>query len=155
MGKRGPAPEPTALKAFKGNPGKRPLNGDEPQFPPGTPTCPEWLGDIARAKWFELLGVLTKVPGLLRSGDGEALALYCEAYEEMRLAQDAINQEGMIVTSEKGGRYQHPAVGIKNRAIQRMGRIGALFGLSPSDRAALRIKDEPPKTKEGKSRFFA
>ena len=32
MGKRGPAPKPTALKVLQGNPGKRKLNDSEPTF---------------------------------------------------------------------------------------------------------------------------
>ncbi|MCL5994484.1 MAG: hypothetical protein M1546_00320, partial [Chloroflexi bacterium] len=45
---RGPAPKPTALKVLAGNPGKRPLNGSEPQYPTELPTCPRPLSAIAK-----------------------------------------------------------------------------------------------------------
>ena len=43
MGRRGPAPKPTAIKKAEGNPGKRKLNTEEPQPLPGVPECPDHL----------------------------------------------------------------------------------------------------------------
>jgi hypothetical protein len=37
---RGRRPKPTRLKVLTGNPGKRPLNMDEPQPEPAIPDCP-------------------------------------------------------------------------------------------------------------------
>src|SRR5689334_3828108 len=51
MGFRGPAPKPTAIKKIQGNPGKRPLNENEPQLEPGIPECPDYLDEIARKEW--------------------------------------------------------------------------------------------------------
>jgi hypothetical protein len=49
MGLRGPAPEPTALKLLRGNPGKRPLNTLEPKPPTGKrPHCLAHLDEVAR-----------------------------------------------------------------------------------------------------------
>lgn len=42
MGKRGPAPEPTALKLLKGVTDPRRVNTDEPTPPEVKPTVPEW-----------------------------------------------------------------------------------------------------------------
>ena len=44
MGRRGPPPEPTPLKLWKGNPGKRPVNTREPVPRRDSPQCP----DLAR-----------------------------------------------------------------------------------------------------------
>lgn len=139
MGKRGPAKTPSVINELRGNPGKRPVNGQEPDFPEGLFACPDWLGEIGRAKWVDVLAKVMPVRGLMKPAFADALALYCEAFEEFVLAREEIARNGMIAVSEKGGEYQHPAVGIKNKAIQRMKQFGALFGLSPSDAASLRL----------------
>ena len=40
MATRGRKPKPTALKVLEGNPGKRPLNENEPIPPKGSIKCP-------------------------------------------------------------------------------------------------------------------
>jgi P27 family predicted phage terminase small subunit len=57
--------------------------------------------------------------------------MYCEAFEEFIEARSEIDREGATCMSDKGGAYQHPAVGRKNKAIARMKQFGALFGMSP------------------------
>ena len=137
--KTGRKPTPSALNDLRGNPGKRARNHQEPRFPDGELRCPDWLGDAGRAKWAEMLPKLQAVPGLMKPAYGDALALYCEAFEDMLDAREEIAKEGATCTSDNGGAYQHPAVGRKNKAIQRMKAFGALFGLSPSDAANLKV----------------
>jgi hypothetical protein len=48
---RGRRPLPTAIKELTGNPGKRPLNLDEPHPPKIIPKCPKHLDENARKKW--------------------------------------------------------------------------------------------------------
>ena len=43
-----PKPKPTKLKILEGNPGKRPLNLNEPKPKQVVPKCPDWLMDDAR-----------------------------------------------------------------------------------------------------------
>ena len=51
MGFRGPAPIPTAIRRYEGNPGKRPLNEWEPQPKMVRPAMPRHLDKIARKEW--------------------------------------------------------------------------------------------------------
>ena len=52
MARRGPKPTPTALKLLRGNPGKRPINVDEPQpRPVESPGASPWLDETAAALW--------------------------------------------------------------------------------------------------------
>ena len=44
----GPKPKPTAIKILEGNPGKRPLNLNEPKPLQIAPECPDWLLDEAK-----------------------------------------------------------------------------------------------------------
>lgn len=49
MAGRGRPPKPTAIKELEGNPGKRPLNKNEPKKPKqGAPKCPSWLEPDAK-----------------------------------------------------------------------------------------------------------
>jgi phage terminase small subunit len=52
--KPGPKPKPTELKIIEGNPGKRPLNKNEPRPPRLSPQCPNWLLPEAKKEWKRL-----------------------------------------------------------------------------------------------------
>ena len=137
-----PYKEPTALRELKGNPGRRDY-GPEPEPPSGVPDCPEWLGDVGRAKWAERVAKLVATnPKLITQIDGDMLGLYCEAWEELLDARAEIEREGPTCISDKGGTYLHPAVGRKNKAIARLKVFGALFGMSPSDRVGLSVGEK-------------
>src|SRR5690349_12618000 len=73
---RGPAPKPTALKLAAGNPGKRPLNTEEPKPEASAGEPPAWMSGDAREIWFRLAGPMTKC-GLVTRVDELALARYC------------------------------------------------------------------------------
>ncbi|MBT6386690.1 MAG: phage terminase small subunit P27 family, partial [Alphaproteobacteria bacterium] len=55
---RGRKPKPTHLKAITGNPGKRPLNRDEPRPEIAVPECPPELSPAAQREWQRLVGEL-------------------------------------------------------------------------------------------------
>lgn len=48
MAERGRKPTPTAIKVLEGNPGKRPLNANEPKPKKKAPRCPSWLEEEAK-----------------------------------------------------------------------------------------------------------
>jgi phage terminase small subunit len=54
MAGRGRPPKPTALKVLEGNPGKRPLNQNEPKPEKKAPNCPSWLLPDAKKEWRRL-----------------------------------------------------------------------------------------------------
>ena len=58
---RGRPPKPSRLKAITGNPGKHPLNQQEPIPEPAIPPCPPELGPAARNEWHRLAGELAKL----------------------------------------------------------------------------------------------
>lgn len=145
MGKRGPQKEPLALKIAKGTARKSDL--DSAIAPAEVPRKPAWLanvGDVASETWDETIETLSKIDGMLAQVDGPALAAYCVAWQRLRDAQDEIERDGITCYGEKGGQYQHPAVGIQNKAIEIIGRIGAKFAMTPSDRASLRVGQKKP-----------
>ena len=53
MGKRGPQSKPTALKLLEGNPGKREVNGNEPEYDvlSKDEKPPAYLGSYGKKEW--------------------------------------------------------------------------------------------------------
>lgn len=141
---RGRKPTPTRLKIMTGNPGRRPLNGDEPQFPPALPRCPKHLDAEARREWRRVSAELHSA-GLLTAMDRAALAAYCVVWSRWVAAEKVLQKTGPVLKSAEGNLYQNPYLPVANRALEQMHRFEALFGMSPSDRARLKA---PPRDAE-------
>lgn len=77
---RGRRPKPTRIKALTGNPGKRPLNMNEPRPEPALPDCPPELSATAQREWARLIGELSKL-NLITNLDRGALATYCGLWD--------------------------------------------------------------------------
>ncbi len=143
MGRRGPAPKPTKLKAAAGNPGKRPLNRREPNPPVRVPRMPTWLSKRAKQEWRRIAPELEAL-GLVTAIDLAALASYCQAVAELTIATETIDKEGRVCVwpifdkegNQIGERLKaHPAVQQQRDAMQRVKQFAAEFGLSPSARS--------------------
>lgn len=143
---RGRKPTPTALKLVQGNPGKRPLNTNEPQPAEGDPSCPSWLTREAKAEWNRWVKALGPTR-MLTQADRTALAALCEAWGLLKEAQAEVTEHGTTVfeverTCEDGTvvyarAKTNPAV---RTMLQSMATIRALaveFGGTPSARSRL------------------
>lgn len=130
---------PTALKKLKGNPGKRALNEKEPQPDVSIPDCPDHLTGEAVKEWDRITKELHAL-GIIANVDRAALAAYCMAWLDFVYASRMVDEEGEVITSEKGGKYMNPWVGIKTSAMDRLVRIGAEFGLTPASRTKLKVE---------------
>lgn len=141
---RGRKPKPTHIKAITGNPGKRPLNVDEPRPEIAVPDCPAELSDPAKREWDRMVGELAKLR-LLTHLDRAALAAYCSAYALWAEAIEAIQKYGAMVKSPNGYPIQSPYVAIANRQAEIMLRISSEFGFTPASRGRIATpkSDEP------------
>lgn len=141
MGKRGPKPKPTAIRIFEGDPGRllAKRQGEAAPAPVvSIPQPPDWLGPVGKEVWGKVAESLYRI-GCLTGVDTNLLALYCEAWDEFFAARAEIEKSGIVAMSDKGAEYQHPAVGIKNKAIQRIKQLGGEFGMSPASRVGLTV----------------
>jgi P27 family predicted phage terminase small subunit len=128
VGKRGPAPTPTALKKLRGNPGKRALPKNEPQpAPAAVSDCPPYLGAVAKAMWKRVAPELVAL-GLLSVLDVAQLAAYCEAFERRR----SIEKEIRKTTVADALRQGLLRAAREEQAL--MMSIGGKFGFTPADR---------------------
>lgn len=136
VGGRGRKPKPTALKELQGNPGKRPLNKDEPQFSDIVAVePPEWLSEMAVQMW------QTVVPELLANkiltvADLHNVEAFCMAYARWRTAEDDVKMNGITIQTEATV-IKNPAVTVANEALRQMVQFGSLLGLDPSSRTRL------------------
>lgn len=144
MGRRGPAPTPTALRLLRGNPGRRAINHDEP-----TPEaiavasefakCPKWLTGESRSLWKRV------APGAIASGlltvvDLPAFEALCVSYARWR-EFERLTGKNLELAISKG--YRNGAV--KERQL--MLQFGARFGFDPSSRSNVKLPSQKPKSK--------
>ena len=152
MGLRGPAPKPTELRRIEGNPSRRPLPLNEPQFAPGIPSKPKKISRAASGVWDELVGEMASA-AILRRVDRRALwqlsedeAMLASAYEGIWSMASAIKREAKA----QGKRLQHGEImmllTMKNgrMAMSAVGHLAARviierreFGLTPSSRSRI------------------
>ena len=138
----GPRPKPTRLKLLAGNPGHQKLNDREPQPTLGMPSCPLWLDAEAKAEWKRVAPELKRL-GLLAKIDRAALASYCQAWAEFKIAKDELDEHGSrTITTKQGFMLSHPAVGRMKAAWQALRSFAAMFGFDPADRQALHVEPE-------------
>ncbi len=135
-------PVPTKLKILRGNPGKRPINLNEPTLPVlvKVPAAPEFLGDTARREWRKRAREFVAL-GMLTSGDLGLLASFCADYGRFADANKEFKELGSpyFYQTVHGGKAKHPLVGIIEAAEQSMRANGAEFGLTPSSRTRLHV----------------
>lgn len=138
---RGPAPKPTALKQLAGNPGKRPLNGSEPQYPAELPTAPRHLSADAQREW-RRVGKLLVGAGVMTAVDRAVLALYCQAYGRWAEAERAIAkaENGLIDLTPNGLAVQSVWLQIANKSMEQVRRYGAELGLTPAARTRIHVE---------------
>jgi P27 family predicted phage terminase small subunit len=159
MGIPGTKPEPNTLKLIKGNPGKRPIT-PAPQPTPVAPKPPSWLPSIAKKEWkrlspeLERLGLLTAVDGLTFGLMLFHFAMAAEDVKELKQIQRELKAEGkkqhpLIATDEMKMPRKHPLHQIIRDHSAAFKAYMAEFGLSPSSRTRLQVK-EP----EGADEFF-
>ena len=134
---RGRKPKPTAKKILAGNPGKRALNKAEPEFSKITNVDPpEWLNDRAAQMWRMV------VPELLRENvvaitDLHNVEAFCVAYDNWRMAQESVQQHGIVVAGAQGGPIKNPALTAANETMRQIVTFGSMLGLDPASRTRL------------------
>lgn len=141
---RGRKPKPTNQKRLAGNPGKRALNDNEPEFTKLTKVdAPDWMPALAIGMWETIMPDLLKAE-VLTVPDLHNVESFCMAYCRWRQAEQDINENGLTIHTEKTV-IKNPAVTVVNEAKRQMVQFGSLLGLDPSSRQRL----VGPKKNEG------
>ena len=93
----GRKPKPTWLKAVTGNPGKRPLNVDEPVSTVGIGPPIAGFNDAQRFVWLEMVN--SAAPGQLTQLDRAVLEMYCRAKVRSDFANAKLDEFGVMIKS--------------------------------------------------------
>jgi P27 family predicted phage terminase small subunit len=144
-GKQGRKPISTSFKVLAGNPGKRPLNENEPKPRTVLPRCPPHLSDEAKREWRRVSKMLYRL-GLLTELDTTALALYCQTYSRWVEAEKKLASFGMLIETPNDLPMQSPYLSIANRCFDQLRAMLTEFGMTPSSRS--RISAFPPQEEE-------
>jgi len=136
----GNPPKPTALKKLQGNPGKRPLNEDEPQPDRLAPAIPRGIAPLARKFW-KAHGPKLEAMGLLTEVDGAAFTMLTIHYQIAWEAAQIINKEGLVAKDENGVDRKHPMLQVLRDNSAMLLRYSREFGLTPSARSRISVPD--------------
>jgi P27 family predicted phage terminase small subunit len=118
--------------------------GTEPRPEAGRPALPDWLDDVAKQCWEQLLPQLEQM-GVLTRIDGNAIARYCQGWSDWRKCIAFIGKNGMFyaLKDDSGAvkcLQQYPHVGIRNKLAVELSRLEQEFGLTPSARTRIEVK---------------
>lgn len=152
MGERGPQPTPTEVKRRAGNPGKRPLNENEPKPQLGAPNRPEFRDEVAEAAWEVLCHDMAKMSTLAQS-DGLIIELCADAVSRHREARLAMDGQELMLDGPKGGKYMNPLVCIERTYAKAVEGYVKALGLTPTARS--NVQKIATQHAAGKSRHFS
>jgi P27 family predicted phage terminase small subunit len=139
--------KPTAIKIAEGNPGKRKIDAkSEPQPNKTIPSMPDWMDAEASKEWNRISGHLHEC-GLLTQIDMEALAIYCQLWSRWVSLEMAIKTEGFTVIDSSDNQKINPKILAANTTANLIHKYLTQFGMTPSSRAGLHIK-QPEGQKE-------
>lgn len=143
----GRKPKPIALRVLEGNPGHRPIPADspEPELPAECPAPPSYLSRMAKIEWRRVAPELYRL-GLLKGLDVQPLAIYCQAYADLRKAQEVLNRDGLTyIHVNKAGEENltvRPEHYIVQACMKQIKVFCTEFGMTPSSRSRLSLPSE-------------
>lgn len=151
MGLRGPKPESNIIKLLRGNPGRRPIDVSKgPSMEASIPLAPDHLSQEAKKEWRRIIPDLVAA-GLLSRLDRAALAIYCQSWGRLVLAEKALSArqrsaiesgedeaEAVLTQTTPTGFMRESAMFSAVCKLQAdCSRYLASFGMSPASRSAV------------------
>lgn len=141
----GPTKTPTPILKLRGSWRAKTRKG-EPAAPKGVPSAPKGLDAGANEEWERIIPMLAGMR-VLSPADMRVIAAYCRQASKY----DALEAE---LTKWKPGSVEHRRISIcSDAACALMLRAAAKLGLSPADRAGIKVADDGDERTD-KSRFF-
>lgn len=146
MGLRGPQRQPLQLRVINGrgpdrDAGGRKISDDDAGFEHKAPQVPSWLCGEALNTWRRIVPKLARLK-LIKPEDRDALVAYCTAVASMRSAQECINEEGVLIKTERGARKLNPAFTVLTQSQNTIRAFAHEFGLTPASESNVARKAE-------------
>jgi P27 family predicted phage terminase small subunit len=140
MGRRGPAPNPTALRLLHGDKPYR-INDREPRPRELEPQPPTWLSRRAAEEWARVMPDLLAM-GTVRAADRDAIAAYCEAVALLATLSRLVADTGPLIVGKDGIPHKNPVVAQRRDASSEVRMWARELGLTPAARQPLRIEHD-------------
>jgi len=138
--------KPAALKILQGNPGKRPLNLNEPVPPAGDVLPPPTLSRAGRLVWDRLAPIAITMR-TLTPADTEAFKTLCELQASLDLAAQAKDDRAFtafpLPEEGDGPATIHAAILLELKIAPVVRQYYEKFGLEPVSRARLVVPRGP------------
>lgn len=101
---------------------------------------PDFLDDDAIQEWYRVLPLINELP--IKDLDKGLLATYCQTYSNYKNATLKLQEEGMVVVTERGSKLS-PNYTIQRDSVNTMNAICPKLGLTVESR--LKIMEPKPK----------
>lgn len=134
--RRGRPAKPTALRILHGDQASR-VNLDEPVPGAAEVIAPDDLTEEARAVWDRLAPDLVRV-GVLTPWDVDAFGMLCRELTWYHKARALVDGSNVLIAGAAGRLEKNPALAVAHDCETRFNVLAARFGLTPSDRQALK-----------------
>lgn len=128
------------MKVLNGNPGKRPLNKNEPLPAGELIDPPDHLSDPQKEAW--RYAVENAPRGLMKLLDQSVLETWCVAQVLHRAANDQVTRYGMIVKTPTGAWIQNPYLSILNKQALIMLKASGEMGFTPASRTKVQVEPD-------------
>lgn len=131
---RGRKPKPTAIKVITGNPGKRALNTQEPEYPELGETPPDFLDEYGKNEWHRVFPMLAGIR-VIKAPEAALLAAYCGAFSDFYRLSELSKGKGFITKAPNGCPMISPLFQALSKARTEMVRLMSELGITPSSRS--------------------
>jgi len=101
---------------------------------------PVFMSQPAQQVWRDLAPLLLQL-GTLSLADGVALEALCNQIVYMRIAQESIDRDGILIETKNGPR-KNPAMNVADGTLKQIRALLGEFGLTPASRT--RIQSNNP-----------
>lgn len=147
---RGRKPIPSEQRRLDGNPGRRPLNDEEPQPAAADEafdaTPAELVGDARATTEWQRLAPLLRIARQVTEADRTALVALCLEWSRYLEAMTKVQQAGMVVKAPSGYPIQNPYLAIATKALSGCQKLWPELGLTPSSRSRVTRAGPAPGT---------
>ncbi len=139
----GPPKKPQELKLIAGTdrPDRRADTPVKAELIEAIPDVPIHFTDYQTKVYYVICGQLMKQK-MLYVVDFEYVKLYCHWAGVAHEAQEQLNYEGLTIDHPQRGMIKNPYVTILNEATDKLLKIGARFGFTPSERQKISGENE-------------
>jgi P27 family predicted phage terminase small subunit len=130
---------------LRNNPGRRPLNHDEPAVDALSPACPAELTDeVSRVEWTRAIVPAIR-SGLVTGADRTFAIAHCELWATWRSQlADAAQHAHVIAAGPNRYPMPNPARVMSHKTLQLLAKVDAELGFSPTARSRVTLASRTP-----------